>query len=102
MPKILIYPLLRKTDYVLTETEETPTPSDDDLASLTDHYMAEIAKNLKIHGFKMNAALLKDMSVTSDFLKSAMFRNVGKYHHLQDTVDELDDGTDEDDEEIVE
>ncbi len=93
MPKILIYPLLRKTDY--TVNTEKSQPSDEDLSKLTDFYMTEIIRNLKNHGFQLNTALLKDMSVTSDFLKSAMCRNVGKYHHLQDTVDQLEINTQE-------
>jgi hypothetical protein len=87
--KVLIYPLLKKADYQINATPESVAPTDEELISLTDFYMAEIIKNMKNHGFKMNTELLRDMTVTSDFLKSAIFRNVGKYHHLQDAVDNL-------------
>ena len=77
MSKILIFPLMKKKDYQLDK--ENP-PTDVELEDLTQYYMTEIAKNLQNHGFVMNDNMIKDLAVASDFLKSAMFRNVGKYH----------------------
>lgn len=84
MNKVLMYPFLKRTDFELDREKI----SEEKLKELVDYYTGQLVITLKNHGFEDNEDFITDMKFVSEFLKSAVYRNVGKYHHLQDDIDE--------------
>ena len=86
--KVLMFPLLKRSETEF-EIDGEREPSDEAVDGLADHYVGEIVKHMFNHNFEDNEDLMKDMQFVSEFLKSAMYRNLGKYHHLQEIVDDM-------------
>lgn len=90
---ILIFPLLKKSKVKLPENiEETKV---EDISKITTHLTNQINLQLKNHNFKMNQKMQQDIQFAGELLRSAMMRNVGKHHPLQDFIDEVIDGSED-------
>lgn len=84
---VLIFPAIKVSRKAEINSE---TVSEKDIETICSHYTNQIIIALgKRHKFPMDGEFLKDSMFFRDSLKSAIMRSVGKYHPLQEIIDEL-------------
>lgn len=81
---IHVFPTLRRYDL---QVNENSTASEIDI--LTNHYMSQLIKSFENHGFEANKRFLTDLKYVEDYMRSAMLRNIGKFHVCQDYIDDI-------------
>lgn len=84
-----VFPSLKRYDI---QIDENTTNQEIDI--LTNHYMDQIIKTFENHGFEVNKRFLSDLKYVEDYMKSAMLRNIGKYHVCQDYIDDIEEYVD--------
>lgn len=77
-----------KTDFDEETTREQ-------IEHLAFHYSRELIHKINQHGFDLNQTFFKDFELAHEAFKSALLRNIGKYHPLQEYVDTLDEMAEE-------
>jgi len=79
-----VFPTLKKYDI---QVDEDTTHQEID--ALVSHYMNALLQNFSIHGFDMSKKFHTDLKYVEDYMKSAMLRNIGKFHSCQDYIDDF-------------
>lgn len=79
---VLVYPILKR--------RETKEFSNEEVDIIVKHYMNQLLSNFSNHGFELNSEFSNDMKYVAEFMRSALFRNVGKYHPLQEYINDYD------------
>jgi hypothetical protein len=85
---VFMFPLVKKFADNLP-----PNASDDDKKKyakhITQHYMSELIKKFGQHGIVLDDTFIKDITLASDFVYSAVLRAEGITFPLQSYVDEF-------------
>jgi hypothetical protein len=87
MSELYIFPLLQK--YNTENGVDLDAIPKEEIDKLSYHYMKQLVKLLKLHGFTVDTKFLKDFDLVHEALKSTISRAVGKFHPLQDYIDSL-------------
>lgn len=78
----------------------------EDLNKFVHHYMKQLLAQMSNHGIPMTTRFFKDYNLVHESLRSALMRQSGYFHPIQDIVDTLDGGMEipqelEDDLEVI-
>jgi hypothetical protein len=85
MKNLRVFPVLKKSS--LTKKDDITDFTEEDISEISEHYSEQLLNQIEGHGFELNERFLKDFDYVTDYLYSALMRNVGKYYHCQDTID---------------
>jgi hypothetical protein len=88
MKNVRVLPILKKSSIITPQNKEDIKPSDIDC--IVDFYCDQLFDTTILHGFEKDQQFLRDFDFVKDFYRSALLRNVGKYHHFQDYIDDFD------------
>lgn len=79
---ILVYPILKRREPKEFTKEE--------INLIVSHYMDQLSSNFFNHGFEINSEFTNDLKYVAEFMRSALLRNMGVYHPLQEYINDYD------------
>lgn len=86
---IYIFPIMKRHKNQKIDLNVIPK---EDLNKFVHHYMKQLLSQMSNHGIPMTTRFFKDYNLVHESLRSALMRQSGYFHPIQDIVDTLDGG----------
>ncbi len=88
MKNVRVLPILKKYSVTVPQDKEDITVSN--INDVVEFYCDQLFETTLKLGYQKDPQLERDFDFVRDFYRSALMRNVGKYHHFQDYIDDFD------------
>jgi len=81
---VLIYPKFKKS-----EIEKLTVEADNDVSLISHHYAEQFLIAMKNHGIEYHENMVDDFIFLKETMAAVLLRSLGKYHSIQDIVDDM-------------